>query len=295
MQFKKWVEAYEDWQGDWKHVSKVPFIKINYKPYHQDPLGVYLFPADFKPIAVWKRLPYEISVEVAKDLRVLDLSRLSPQDCVQLVRRLGITEQSAFEDEILKRDGGHQDSMWEWIKQAFSFNNARMNSAFRKAGYEAIFDDIGAIHNSEKQLVVLDPTKIHVKKVDRRKGSGYKELVQVVDAMKDALSQFGEVQVDKPKKGQYSGWDRQTKIATRVVVTKGDRDISWTVETHNTDPDTTPVPDRISVRYSWSKPYLDQASNASIGAGVEMDDMDMSELIRVITDATRKVWDAPVE
>lgn len=292
MQFKQWVEAYEDWQQGWKHISKVPFVKINYKPYHQDPLGIYLFPTGFNPIAVWKRYPYEWSVEVAKDIRVLDLSRLSPQECVELVRKLGIEEASYYEDEIRQAKEGYQHSMWQWIRQGFSFNNSRMNGAFRKAGYDAIFDDVGAIHTSEKQLVVLDPTKIHVKKVDKRKGSGYKELTQVVEAMKDVLSQFGEVQVDKPKKGPYSDWDRQSKIATRVVVKKGDKDISWSVETYNTDPDTTQVPDRISVRHSWSTPYL---GNASIEASVEMDDMDMSEVIRVITDATRKVWDTPVE
>jgi len=98
---------------------------------------------------------------------------------------------------------------WEQIwNSGYMTSQAKLNKNLRNLGYDAIFDDTKSIHSAEVQLVVLDPRNVKVIERVDSSGSGYKEIVMVMDhIVKMAKEQGYKVIVEKPKlkKGDWGG------------------------------------------------------------------------------------------
>lgn len=212
------VSEYSKWSGRWIHYSRTPFLKINPNPFHMDPAGIYLFPEKFKTMGQWHKYPYKFIVEVPEGLKILDLSKLTKDRAKDLWGRLGIEisdeQMSDFESRESPR---YQDYWWERIKERFLTKKATLNKKFRELGYDAIFDDTDSIFTGEVQLIVLNPTKIKVLERQDRKGSGFEIVQEILDIIASYAKKFGQVEIQKPKKG-WSGWERSNELLAKLRV-----------------------------------------------------------------------------
>jgi hypothetical protein len=251
--------SYSDWSGEpWVHYSKLPKLGINPKQFHFDPAGIYLFPASFDTAGDWSSYQYKFIVELKPGLRVLDLSQI-PDDKAR-----------AFAEECLAHAGiepspktasiGNVDRAWEYLQTAFARRPALWNKALRAMGYDAVFDDTGAIHSAETQLLVLDPRKIRVVRREERTGSGFKEATEVMRQLVDLLKKYGSV-TTTPFKRDRVGWGREMGLVGRAEVKNQDRYADFKVTIANRDG----RPAAVHVSLSYSQPSL------NYGVGAEFD------------------------
>jgi len=207
-------ESLENWSGEWVHYSKVPYIKINPKPFHQDPLAIYLFPAEFNVHASWTNYPYKFHVTIKPDARILDLSKISQKELEKIVDLAGATEKyqnyvTQYPPETMEK---RVDMAWDMMTAHFAYEGygekklSIFNKLFRSLGYDAIFDDIKVLLNNEIQLVVLNPRIIKITKMETRGGSGFAEVKMVMDMVVDLASEYGDLEIEQPKrvKERYS-------------------------------------------------------------------------------------------
>src|SRR3989344_6954723 len=81
------LESYNDWDHEyWVHYSNVPYLKVNYDPSHRDPIGLYFFPKDFKPRLYWRTYKYKFIVHIKDNINILDLSKLSKEDAINMLK-----------------------------------------------------------------------------------------------------------------------------------------------------------------------------------------------------------------
>ncbi len=208
-------EILSDWKSDvWVHYTNVPYIKINPKQAHGDPSGIYLFPSEFKPKAdYWAIKKYSFYVKLSPDIKILDLSNITAKQAEDILHKiiktpdkLGdiIPRMYAAEKGEDKYNKTPSDPFWEFLKNYFGGHYSEWNASFRKLGYDAIFDDSKAIHTMEPQMLVLNPTKIRVVKMETRKGSGYEYMIKVAHHIKDMMKDYkGYWHIGKPKKNSY--------------------------------------------------------------------------------------------
>lgn len=210
------IESLTDWKGRWVHFTNVPYLKLNPKQFHTDVIGIYLFPETFKPHDHWLEMKYKFTVEIPSNLRVLDLATMSKEDCVNLLIKLQLDAKRGFDDTVnlIKKVGQegsyyHQpaDPMWEFLKEVYSTSYAKWNGDFRRIGYDAIFDDTNSIHIREVQLIILDPTKLKVLSMEQRSGTGYKDVLRVMNRILQMIKKYhGHVEVRKPIKKTRKSW-----------------------------------------------------------------------------------------
>ena len=254
--------AYGDWKGKgWVHYSSVPYLKINPKPFHQDPSGIYLFPKDFKTVGNWKKYPYHFEVEVPADLKVLDMSKMSETEAEDLVRKLTGKEPNIKVSEY----SSYQDQAWEHLTMHYGRANPhKFNKDLRTAGYDAVFDDTGSVHTAEIQLIVLDPTKVKVVKLDEPSDSGYDDVVFVMDRLVSLAKDY-KVTTEAPvkKKGL---WDEEKKVRGRVMIKEGEKEATFSVSPEKTGSRKDQKrPDEIYTYLEWSNTKL------NFGAGIRFD------------------------
>jgi hypothetical protein len=227
---RKYILAdYAKWKkGSWVHYSKFPTLKINPEPFHMDPAGVYLFPEAFKTEGSWDKYPYKFIVTLPDDLKVLDLSSLNtPESSLRFLDDLKVTDGEEFErfKEQIEQDSHPIDRAWEYLQRYFGAGVGQkrpgsFNKRLRSLGYEAIFDDTGAIHVSEVQLLILDSRRLSWKRIDK-KGSGYKIVKDIYAMILTEAKKYGEVAVSKEPKKVWSGWDRENQIMAKLKVWSG--------------------------------------------------------------------------
>ena len=253
---------YSDWGGFWVHYTKEPFIKINPKSIHRDPAGIYLFPDKFEPVPMWKSLPYKFVVTVPKDLKVLDIASLTREDMLNLVR--GVTEREVEQNyvDLILNGKDFLRNGWEAMYMPFMGKSGEFNKRFRKLGYEAIFDDTKTIHSMEVQLLLLDPRKAKVIEMTRQTGSGYDDLLLVMDFVQEMCADFGKVTVTKPKKKKQYGEER---LAGGILVENGENylDLVVSVEHYAGADKKRSNPTEIHVGKKFSRPDIGMGAGAS--------------------------------
>jgi len=277
------VASYDDWKGKgWIHYSSVPYLKINPKPFHQDPSGIYLFPKDFKTIGNWKNYPYRFEVEVPSTLRVLDLAKLSEEDARGLVVKLTKKEPRIEPSEY----SSYQDQAWENLTNHYGRTQPhKFNKDLRAAGYDAVFDDTGSVHTSEVQLIVLDPTKVKVVKMNEPSDSGFDDVVFVMDHLAGLAKDY-KVTMEKPvkKKGM---WDVEKKVRGRVTIKNGENEVVLAVTPEKTGGRKDQKwSDEIVVYLEWSKPRLEM----SYGARFDRTGRDLTKIDQEIKIIFKKVF-----
>lgn len=201
------IEDFKEWNtGIWIHYSKEPFAKIKPKSFHNDPVGIYLFPEKFNPEGSWKDYRYKIYCKV-HDLKVLDLSEWNTlekaEKLCELLKATPIDEQGYL--RYMRESKNPIKTAWEWIRYIYLGRPAMFNKAIRSIGYNAVFDDTRSIHIAEIQLLILDPTLIDVMKIiDQKKdrGSGFNEINKVTNwLLKDVGPLYGKtILADELKK-----------------------------------------------------------------------------------------------
>lgn len=310
------TEDFAEWDtGVWIHYSKEPFLKVNPRQLHQDPAGIYFFPEKFDAKGQWRLFPYKFRVAVER-LNVLDLSKLSGEDAADLYEKVvpeGARKLSRG-DFVAPSKYHHSpdpaNTLWDALREHFVLGKGRTggqagfgawNRALRNAGYDAVFDDTGAIHSVEVQLLVLDPTKADViERVDQR-SSGFDEMGEVTKALAELLAPYGTVKVEEPRRRRGMWSSSSTKLSASVHVEKADDPdtyAKWGVEPVFSGGDATPsskdtVPREIRVYLEYSSPSLGYGAGAAVETGRR--DLDMGEMRRNVKRDMDAVWEKAKE
>lgn len=305
------AEDFAEWDtGVWVHYSKEPFLKVNPRQLHQDPAGIYFFPEKFEAKGQWRLFPHKFRASVDR-LNVLDLSKLSGEDAADIYEKVvpeGARKLSRedFVARPLHPSPDPASTLWDALREHFVLGKGRQggqagfgawNRALRNAGYDAVFDDTGAIHAVEVQLIVLDPTKVDViERVDQR-SSGFDEMGEVTKALADLLASYGTVKVEEPRRRRGMWSSSSTKLSASVRVEKvGDPDTyaSWGIEPVFSGGDVAPaskdtMPREIRVYLEYSSPSLGYGAGASVEMGRR--ELDMGEMRRNVRRDMDAVWE----
>ena len=301
--------GYQDWQGRWVHYSRLPMMKINPRAFHQDPLGIYLFPERFNTSGSWRTFPYRYTVETVPGIRVLDWSGLSRRDCLDLIVRLGATPEhgaaSQYGDKIVAQEYPEfvetietkerfLDATWEWLTRFFGRRQAAtFNRRLRDAGYDAVFDDTGSIHSSEVQLLVLDPTKVKVIEQVEQRGSGFQELNQVLGWLDLALKRYGQVKVEAPRLTKDM-WGPERRLRGQVSVDDGSRSAVWEASVDRMEGR---VADQIGIHLKRSSPAYTEPSGhrRSAGRTWQLRELTAQLVQAAVQHAMDDIWARPLD
>lgn len=197
-------EQYDD--GGWVHYSNVDFLTINPQPGHLDMAGIYLFPDRFRPTSGWRSYPYKLLVDVPRNLRVFDFADVTWEQALEMYNGLRFSSpkkpDAIIDQKVLRKYGRSPgDTLWTLMRDYLGYGAKKgtWNKLFRQLGYDALFDDTGAIFSTEVQLIVLDPRKVKVVDIIRNSGTGYKEVVEIANRLAAVLKDhLPYVTVSKP-------------------------------------------------------------------------------------------------
>jgi 2'-5' RNA ligase len=292
------VEAsFADQKNRWVHYSDVQKVGVNPKSQWFDPAGIYLFPEDAKVGQMWKSKANKYFIEFT-GTNVFDLSTLGYDDAIGLIKAVGL--QPSEEADALKymeetredqRPGrGWKHTFWEYLGRAFGRatgkrESGKFNKFLRDQGYDAVWDEDGNIYYGEdKQLLVLDPTKVKVLGVESGElasGSGFEDLKTVVSALVEKLEAYGEVTATEPKKMKDS-WTGPVIRSEVEVTADEDHRARFNVSISLKDKG------GISVSLRHSEPRLDMG----VGATVQRSPLDLAGLDALNRDL-EKIFKSP--
>lgn len=158
--------------------KKTPHIGLNMNPFHHDPIGIYAFPKDYvlsgkleKNRGFSELVNYYI-VKPSSRANILNLSTMSEQDAIGILKKMGIGENVYRNQNIYHRSGkmdvGHR--FWGTLevmrKQIYGEHskNVSWNNLFKKTGYNVLYDDgDGIIHSNEpNQIIYLESSAMEV-------------------------------------------------------------------------------------------------------------------------------------
>ena len=262
-------ENLETWDtGRWVHYSDHPMMTINLKSYFQDPLAIYMFPESFKPqTMMWPNMENKFTVTIKSTAKILDWSSLTDDQIEQFLHACKAWDH--YQETMARYPDTDRarilHRVWESMRSSMILGEgggkARWNKVFREAGWDAIFDDTGAIHTSEVQLLVLDPRVIATVHKASRKTGGFVPMQKVVKELIDLCSPYGDVEVDGPKRMRdgYSS-SAPTKLMTKIHVKRSDE--NYLDMNVRFDPDDKHRKCMINVSVNWARPSL----NAGYGA-----------------------------
>lgn len=158
--------------------KKAPHIGITVKPFHNDPIGIYAFPKDYvlsgkleKNAGFREFVDYYI-VKPSSRANILNLSTMSEQDAIDILRKMGIGENAYRNQNVYHRSGkmdvGHR--FWGTLevmrKQIYGEHskNVSWNNLFKKTGYNVLYDEgDGIIHSNEpNQIIYLESSAMEI-------------------------------------------------------------------------------------------------------------------------------------
>jgi hypothetical protein len=158
--------------------KKAPHIGITVKPFHNDPIGIYAFPKDYVLGGNLENNPsfrefvdYYI-VKPSSRANILNLSTMSEQDAIDILRKMGIGENAYRNQNVYHRSGkmdvGHR--FWGTLevmrKQIYGEHskNVSWNNLFKKTGYNVLYDEgDGIIHSNEpNQIIYLESSAMEI-------------------------------------------------------------------------------------------------------------------------------------
>jgi len=277
-QIRKWLnilnESLSDWNtGKWIHYSDSEMMTINLSPYHQDPLAIYAFPEKFPPYTnMWLNKKYKFTITLKPNTHILDLDSITENQIKMLLDATGATKY--YENSILHYPPkDHKDIVkrfWDAMRNAMVLNSkksasggkAKWNKIIREMGYDAIFDDTGAIYSAEVQLVILDPRIIATINRQPTKINVFHEMQKIVGDLKNILMPYGEVTVEGPMK-MKNGWGSSADkiLMAKVEVKKSEENYAMFKVTY--DHLDRSRRDSIQISLSYSRPSLDYGTGAT--------------------------------
>ena len=271
----KFKSSLSDWIGRnvWVHYTEEPYVKIHMKPIHNDMAGIYLFPESFKPGGNWSYYPYKIYVGISKSSNILDLSKFSFQDIIDVLEYVGVS----VDENTLRESSSPLRWFWDRLRSKFSTKQGEWNRLFRDLGYDAIFDDTGTIFFGEVQLVVLNPRIIEVLNIKRQFKTGYKEAEKVIKWLEDICSGYSDDVKSSPLKKKSN--DNYVSLLSNIHVGDDNNYVWWKVY----------VP-RMTGRYE-SKKYAPQEVHISLSLDSEGVTSRMGRGARIGIDLNREDLD----
>lgn len=183
MNFKMWIETNElirpklfekikQLKGRYSgvHFSPSEQLSFNLKPFHYDPIGIYVFPKNYmlqgglEKNQGFARKYYAFLIEETPNAKVLSLD-MTLQDAENLLTKMGVDKNLLNSDEIYhntinSNTPGHK--FWgvlEHIRKKDQMSkNMSWNSFFAKTGYNVLYDPgLGVVHSNEPtQIIYLD-------------------------------------------------------------------------------------------------------------------------------------------
>lgn len=292
---------FNEWDtGTWVHYSNLSMVKISPKQFHQDPAGIYLFPEKFKTIGNWKTYRYKHLLQLKPGVKILDLAHMDSKSCLALLEKMGIPASEEYVNYIkdTATPNSAPDQMWAWMVQKFMGKPAKFNAALRKAGYDAVFDDTGSIHNAEIQLLVLDPTKVKLLKTIDRKQSGFDVLTKAMQVLKEICSGYGEVTATEPKK-KMDRYEQQNVLQATLdckgekceanwkITAAGSSSDSWTGEKKKGERKAKDPPhSKVNAYLSYSTPRLDYGA----GSDVDVNNPNWDDYKKRIVQTMDAIW-----
>ena len=224
------VDLFEtaDWSARlWLHYSDHPMVTLNSRGFHQDPLGIYLFPIEHPPdYPIWHEKKYRFTCRLTPGARVLDYATI-PDD--QLNTLLDMTDSKAqFEASIAqyppKTRKDLLDRAWEVMRMHYMRRvPAAWTKVFLKLGWDAIYDETGAIHSAEpQQLLVLNPRALKVVEQHTQKQPVFAAMQKVAKDVAELAERYGPVLVDGPRR-QPGRYEAKSELGAFVSVNRSDR------------------------------------------------------------------------
>ena len=307
MEFRTWLEDFEQWNGRWIHYShgvprspdrdapKVPLLKINYKMMWNDPLGIYFFPEKFQDQTGgnWHNYKFKYIVEFPTNMKIFDFAKFNNEEFSNILSKHHIKQTRAYDS---LRDITPADRFWMQIEDHFkdphtgSVFKAKMNKFFRDMGYDALFDDTNAIFRGETQLVLLNPTvKYKVIDIQKRSTSGWNEMTQVIERIENLCKPYGEVKSSRENK-KFSGWDQANILKARIAVNQDNWKhgpyVSWEVRTARFEKQ---VPTEIFVELYGATPKLELFSSGK-GTTVSLRTMNFDNIDKLVSSVMHQIW-----
>ncbi|CAM6054488.1 unnamed protein product [Sphagnum tenellum] len=265
-------EDLAEWNtGKWIHYSRHEMATINPSAGHGDPLGVYCFPEKFHPRTnMWMNMPYKFVITLKDHARILDFANITDDELHALLVATKCYDQ--FEESVTSHPpkSRNQELNWAWHAMRDSMvlgkggGKAKWNKIFRDLGWDAVFDDTQSIHSAEKQLLILDPRIIASISRSKTAVSGWEPMKKVVADLVNLCKNYGQVEVDGPKKKSNSYSPRKGDpliLMADVKVEKSEKNYASFVVRY--DPMDNNRRDRIEISLRWSNPRLGYGTGAS--------------------------------
>jgi hypothetical protein len=264
MRYAEIAESFTDWnRNDWVHFTDTPYLKLNPKPFHQDPIALYFFPASYEAWPSWQQKAYKITAKLDPSTRVLDLAHVTEAEIARIVDAAGIRDEYAdYTKRYPPKDTRKaMDMAWEQLQRKYMVGRkAAFNKLFRSLGYDAIFDDTGSIHNNEVQLIVLDPRKVKVVSVERQKLNAFAQLTKVQEMVAALGGKFGTVETE-PVRRRKLAFSMNKTLNTSVRISNPEQPDNYARLEIGISNEQKHV---IHVSISYSRPSLGYGSGASL-------------------------------
>jgi 8-oxo-dGTP pyrophosphatase MutT (NUDIX family) len=242
--FKSKVNAYYSIQADykkylgttWVHHSDHTELKFNYKKFHQDPIGIYFFPEQFRTGGSWHVKPYKFTAKLKPEAKVLDISLVKTvEDVKNLFKELDYEPDNPEYYKDLETAG--KPSKWAWghLQEKFQGRAGAFTKKFLDAGYDAIFDDSDTIFSGEDQLIVLKPKMLaNIKRIDLT-ATGYKEISKAREVILEILKNYDGKVIQAKKPAKKTGWGNDPAYIQSTIIfnqENGGREVVFTIQTN---------------------------------------------------------------
>lgn len=267
----------------WIHHSKVPYLKFNPSQFHSDPAGYYFFPSTFKPMNIWRSMPYIFRAKISPNARILDFKKVSPDEIIRIAKAAKVEKQlkTDINQYPVKDASDLMDRLWDTMRNGpFISKPAAFNKLFRNLGYDAIFDDTKAIHVAEEQLIVLNPRIITSISMDKKNFGAYEKIETIMNELVEMCKPHGEVTVTKPKNTDNWG---EKYITGYVEVKRGDNYAYFSVAKQKNESHRQTV----YIHLKFSRPNLGYGVGASID--ISEDKLNLKEMKRSVQHALNKI------
>jgi hypothetical protein len=285
----------------WVHFTDHPMLSFNPKGFHQDPLGLYFFPADHVPkAAMWNEKKYKFVVRLKPDARVLYWADVSDEQIEQLL--LATNAKEHFTTSIAQYPPKSRkdllDRVWEYMRMAYMRSVPAAWTKVLLRWFDAIYDDTGSIHSSEPmQLLVLNPRMLQIVDMQHQKLPVFAAMQKVIKDIAALSAPYGEVEIEGPRRPTRRDYSDNDMQATVRVTRSKENYLTWSIYHRRAEGFRTRI--QVSSRYAW--PSL----NAGFGATYDittdsyerpfgLDDVKHA-LHRVFVDPEASRWPAPSE
>ena len=169
---------------DIKDDKGIPYLGLNKKPFHHDPIGIYVFPKSYVLSGKLSKnggfysMKYFYIIIPSKSANILNLSKITKSEYERILIQMGIPTRYWSDEGLYHRstndmsDGHKFWSIIERYKGSKGLSkNVSWNTLFRKTGYNVVYDEGDSIiHSNEpSQIIYLETNAYEVLYTNKNK------------------------------------------------------------------------------------------------------------------------------